>query len=772
MREFSSSENVFVRKSKSNRRCIYAVFFLTAAIGIGIGIAIGRLAMCPDRKEEPKVNGIFLPGINEAIIKDGDPAIGDELIRTINSENIEKYLRNLTEEPHLAGTPADEKQAKELRDFWLSVGLDHVTITPYRVLLSYPEERDPNVVELLSSNGTVLYTSPLTEKIINPEENKTRVVPPFNAYSAPGDVKGDLVYVNYGRVDDYEYLQNTRSINVSGKVVIARYGKIFRGDKVRLAERHGATGIIIFSDPADYTDLNNSRVYDEDWWLPGSGAQRGTVYIGDGDPLTPDYPAIETAYRFAENASNLEFYLPKIPAHPIGYDIARHIMEALDGEKVPDSWKGGLNVTYKFGGFGASNRSIRIKISTRNKEVTTYNTIGILRGQVEPDRYVIIGNHRDAWVFGAIDPSSGTAVMMEIARAMGHIKKTKNWRPRRSILFCSWGAEEYGLIGSTEWVEQYTKSLGARAVGYLNVDIAVQGNATLRGEGTPLLFRITYEAAKRVPNPNDTEISLGRKTVYDTWMHHLPDADKDRPIIKLAGSGSDYTVFRDRLGVPIIDICYTFDSKRFHISSYPLYHSVYETFYAVKHLVDQEFKYHRAVGQIWAEMARNLADTVIIPFNVSDYSRTLQKLTETLLKEYNKTLSANGINTHLLEIAVNNFSTDVENFQHSLSTVNKNDPLAVRMVNDQLMNLDRAFMDPAGLPGRRLKRHILFAPSSVNIYAGSNFPGLIDGLFEIDKSPNKTERWEIVKHHYSVILFAIQSAASTLRDVTHFMYSY
>ncbi|KAK3598383.1 hypothetical protein CHS0354_034557 [Potamilus streckersoni] len=763
---------MYSKKSAANRRCICAVFLLTAAIGIGIGIAIGRLAMCPGRKEEPKADGIFLPGITEALIKDGDPAIGDELIRAISSENIEKYLRNLTEEPHLAGTLADEKQAKELRDFWLNVGLDHVTITPYRVLLSYPQVGDPNFVELLTTNGTVLYKSSLTEKIINPEENKTGVVPPFNAFSAPGDVKGDLVYVNYGRVEDYDYLQKNRSINVSGKVVIARYGKIFRGDKVHLAEKHGAKGIIIFSDPADYTDLNNSRVYDEDWWLPGSGAQRGTVYIGDGDPLTPDYPAIETAYRFAENASNLEFYLPKIPAHPIGYDIARHIMEALDGEEVPHNWKGGLNVTYKFGGFGASNRTIRIKISTRNKEVMTYNTIGILRGQIEPDRYVILGNHRDAWVFGAIDPSSGTAVMMEIARAMGQIKKTKNWRPRRSILFCSWGAEEYGLIGSTEWIEQYAKSLGARVVGYLNVDNAVKGNATLRGEGTPLLFHITYEAAKRVPNPNETEISLGRKTVYDTWMHYLPNEDKDRPIIDLPGSGSDYASFRDRIGVPIVDICYTYDRKRFHISSYPLYHSVYETFYAVKHLMDQEFKYHTAVGQIWAEMARNLADTVIIPFNVSDYSRTLQELTQTLLKDYNKTLLANGINTHLLVIAVQNFSTEVENFQHSLITVNKNDPLAVRMINDQLMNLDRAFLDPAGLPGRRLKRHILLAQSSVNTYAGSIFPGLIDGLFEIDKAANKTEKWEIVKHHYSVILFTIQSAASTLRDVTHFMYSY
>ncbi|KAL3873961.1 hypothetical protein ACJMK2_037036 [Sinanodonta woodiana] len=773
MDEFSSMENIVGEKKKAVKtRLVYVLLLLTAAagLGIGIGIAIGRLAICPNEKQEIQPDGVFLPGISEALIKDGDPTIGDELIQAIKSENIAKFLRDLTNEPHLAGTPADKRQAEELRDFWLNAGLDHVTITPYKVLLSYPNSTEPNFVELLSDNHT-LYKSPLHEAIIRPEENKTDVVPPFNAYSAPGDEYGDLIYVNYGRVEDYDFLHVNRSINVSGNIVIARYGKIFRGDKVHFAEKNGAKGIIIFSDPEDYTDKDTSRVYDKDWWLPKSGAQRGTVYIGDGDPLTPDYPATETAYRYAENASDQEFYLPKIPAHPIGYEIAEHIMGALEGEEVPESWRGGLNIAYRFGGLKNGTR-IHIKISTRNEEVMTYNTIGILRGQVEPDRYVLLGNHRDAWVFGAFDPSSGTAVMMEIARAMGEIKKTKNWRPRRSIIFCSWGAEEYGLVGSIEWIEHYTKSLGARAVAYLNVDIAVEGNATIRAEGTPLMYHATFEAAKRVPNPNDTETSLGRKTVYDTWMHYLPHENNDRPRVNLPGSGSDYAGFRDRLGVPCIDISYIYDEKRFQIPSYPLYHSVYETFYVVEQLIDRGFKYHRAVGQVWAEMARNLADTVIIPFNVSDYSRTLKELTRTLLKDYNKTLSDNFINTQLLQDAVDNFSMEVNSFQQKLTQVNRNDPLAVRKINDQLMNLDRAFLDPAGLPGRRLKRHILLTESTIDNYSGASFPGIVDGLFEINKSSNSTEKWKILKHHYSVILFTIQSAASTLKDVSDFMYNY
>ncbi|XP_053398140.1 N-acetylated-alpha-linked acidic dipeptidase 2-like [Mercenaria mercenaria] len=754
----------------SNRRCDTRVLYISIGVGsltaFVVGILIGRFATCPDEEPEEK-QGLYLQGVSENLIKDGDPLIGDELMGSINTNNIRENLRMLTALPHLAGTEQNHKLAREIKQHWENAGLDHVTMTPYRVLLSYPNMSDLNYVELLDERNQTKYKSDLREPVLTPEENVTGVVPPFNAYSAPGDIYGDLVYVNYGRVEDYEYLEN-KTINISGKIAFARYGKIFRGDKVHLAELRGAIGVILFSDPEDVTDGDITNVYPHDWWLPPSGTQRGTVYIGDGDPLTADYPAIETAYRELDPQN----YLPSIPCHPIGYGIAINLMRKLGGEMVPENWRGGMNVTYRFGNsFQTSGWKAHIKVSTSNQNVTTYNTIGIIKGEIEPDRYVLLGNHRDAWVFGGLDPSSGTAVMMEIARAMGELVKSGKWRPRRSIVFCSWGAEEYGLIGSTEWVEHYTKSLGARAVGYLNVDIAVEGNFSLEAEGTPMLYSALIKATKKVSNPNVAEYEAGRKRVYDTWMKTSPAAKFKRPEISLPGAGSDYAPFRDRLGVPVMDIRFTWN-RRFKVSSYPMYHSAYETFYLVNKIMDKGFKFHTAVGQIWTEVARDLADSLIVPFDITDYSTVLNDLADTLLANFGQEMSANGLDTALLQAAVANFTQAGKDFKAQIQAANLNDPFVVRRINDQLMQLDRAFLDPAGLPGRRLKRHIIFAESTIDTYSGSSFPGLSDALTEIRVGNNIEKQWEDVRKHFSVILFSIQSAAGTLKDVSNFMFDY
>lgn len=761
-----SSEELF-QPRKRQSRCLVITLAIGCIATFVIGILIGRYATCPDEKREENV-GLYLPGVSKALVSDGDPAISEELMNSISSDRIRENLRMLTEKPHLAGTDENYLLASRLKDHWEKVGIDHVTLTPYKVLLSYPNMNDLNYVELIDENNATIYKSNLTEPVLTPEENKTDVVPPFNAYSAPGDIYGELVYVNYGRVEDYTYLEQNKSINISGKIAFARYGKIFRGDKVHLAEKRGAIGVILFSDPDDVTDGDIEQVYPKDWWLPPSGAQRGTVYIGDGDPLTAGYPAIETAYR----KLSPENYLPGIPCHPIGYGIAIHLMRNLSGEAVPKEWQGGMNVTYKFGnGFATEGWRAHIKVSTSNKNVTVYNAIGIIRGAIEPDRYVLIGNHRDAWVFGALDPSSGTAVMMEISRAMGELVKKGRWRPRRSIIFCSWGAEEYGLVGSTEWVEHYTKSLGARAIAYLNVDIAVQGNFTFRALGTPLVFKSLYEATKRVPNPNATEVAEGRKTVYDTWMMASPWEEFDRPLVTLPGSGSDYAPFRDRLGVPVVDLRYTWD-KRLGLSAYPMYHSVYETFYLVDEIMDQGFMYHKAIGQIWAEMGRDLADSLILPFNVSDYSGVIKSIGKTFMQSFKQQMENNSIDTALLDNAIDNFTQAVQEFEEQIQKANLKDPFVVRRINDQLMQLDRAFLDPAGLPDRSLKRHILFAESTVDNYAGSRFPGLSDALTKIQLGEDVGNQWEIVRKHYSVILFTFQSASATLKDVSDFMFNY
>ncbi|KAH3853003.1 N-acetylated-alpha-linked acidic dipeptidase 2-like [Dreissena polymorpha] len=760
----TNSETTF-NKQTSVTRCGIFVLLASAIATFIIGILIGRFATCLDPKTDVR-KGPYLPNVSDKLMRDEDTTIIDELMNSIDSDHIRSNLKMLTEKPHLAGEQSTEL-GKVLQKRWLEDGLDHVTMTPYYVLLSYPNMSDLNYVELLNGN-TIMYKSNLTEPTLTPEEDKPGVVPPFNAYSAPGDVYGELVYVNYARLDDFDLLKSM-NISVEGKIVFARYGKGYRGDKVALAEKLKATGVILFSDPADITNGDTSDVYPHSWWLPATGTQRGTLLLGDGDPLSADYPAISSAYRAKIDP---KFPLPSIPCHPIGYGIAVKIMEQLSGSEVPLAWRGGMNVTYRFGnGFVKPGWRAHIHVTTRNQNVTIYNTVGIIRGEFEPDRYVILGNHRDAWVFGALDPSSGTAIMMEIIRVLGAMVKSGKWRPRRSIMFCSWGAEEYGLTGSTEWVEHYVKSLGFRTVAYLNVDIAIDGNFTFWAEATPMIFNALTSATKKVPNPNRTEVAAGRKSVYDTWLHTFPDTGKDKPRIKLPGSGSDHSAFRDRLGVPVVDFGYLADPN-IGVSNYPMYHSVYETFHLVDKIMDRGFQYHRAVGQVWLEMARNLADSLIIPFKVTNYANTLNTMTEEFLNSFKTALEEQHINTTLLQISVKNFTKVVNEFEKSLQTSNLQDPFVVHRINDQLMQLDRSVLDPAGLPNRRLKRHILFAESVLDSYVGSSFPGLSDALVEIRQGRNVTQQWEIVRQHYSVILFVIQSAASTLKNVTDFMTNY
>ncbi|XP_041370396.1 putative N-acetylated-alpha-linked acidic dipeptidase [Gigantopelta aegis] len=758
-------------KQSSGMRKVLIVSLVAIVIGFVVGILIGRFATCPSVDSR---NGVFLPGISDRLITDGDPAISDVLINEVKNTNIEQYLRELSSRPHLAGTPVDLQQAEDLKQFWLDAGFDDVKLASYDVLLSAPDPNHPNFIRLLDGHDNVVYESPAKEANLTGEDQPD-VVPPFNAYSAPGKItNNDLVYVNYGRVEDYNFLENNASLTVNGKIVLVRYGKIFRGSKVQIAERHGALGIIMFSDPADYTwPAEDTRVYPQTWWLPPSGAQRGTTFVGSGDPLTPNYPALDTAYRYSKDT--VVPSLPKIPAHPIGYGIAEKLLREMAGQEVPPEWRGGINITYRFGSkFKNPAWKIQMDISTNDVMRKAVNVIGIIRGAVEPDRYIMFGNHRDAWVYGAIDPSSGTAVMKEVSRVLAVKVKSGKWRPRRSIMFCSWGAEEYGLVGSTEWVQHYIKNLRERAVAYLNIDIAVQGNYTLRATGTPLLIRAMFDATKKVPNPNESEKAAGRPSVYDTWFKNIPWKDKNKkplgiPKVGSLGSGSDYAPLLQKSGVTGIDFRYTYNTDKYKISSYPLYHSVYETFYAVKNLMDKQFKYHQAVARVGVELTRNLADSLIIPFNVSDYAWQLEEYRQTLDADYGSVLRAKISTYDKLQEVIANFSKEVEAFNTRVANLNRNDPMAIRMVNDQLTLLEKAFLDPQGLPDRPTKKHIIFAENSNDAYAGSSFPGLVDILFEIDKHTNMSARWEQAKLHFSVILYIIDAAAATLRDVTGFV---
>eukprot|EP00058_Branchiostoma_floridae_P021302 XP_002606792.1 hypothetical protein BRAFLDRAFT_114693 [Branchiostoma floridae] len=702
---------------------------------------------------------------------------------TLNNLRAEWYL---TSGPHLAGTPESKAYADWVVQKWREQGLDDAYVTNYNILLSYPDRDSPSYIALLDENDRERFRTAVFEEAVDAETEQwlSSIVQPFNAYSAPGTVQGDVVYVNYARVEDYERLRDQLGIDVTGKVVIARYGKIFRGEKAKYSQEFGAAGLILYTDPEDtakysqefgaaglilYTDPEDTvgsggeaDMYPRGWYLPGSGVQRGNILnsAGAGEPLTPGYPAKDYMFRIEQNETDA---LARIPVHPIGYSDAWHILNAIGGPAAPAEWAGGLNITYRLGpGFDSASwaRSIKMNIRVRNERRDIFNTVGVIRGRVEPDRYVIMGNHRDSWTLGAVDPTSGTAVMVEVTRAFMRMVE-RGWRPRRSLVFCTWDGEEYGIHGSMEHVEEFHKKLASRAVVYINIDTAVRATYTLRPRISPSARQEVREATKRLPWPETVPEGT---TMYDVWRKRSPidpnDADT-QPRISLLGSGSDFAGFVHRVGVSCIDLSFTFDPA-LGVSNYPLYHTGYETFHLQADIIDPGFKFNRGIAQLAADLVRGFADPVILPFDLMEYANYLGVMRSDLQAEYGTDLANQGISSDSLDSAIQNFTDAAQAFHSRLQAIDKNNPFEVRMFNDQLMQLERAFIDPLGLPGRPFYRHTLMAPSKHNKYVSDPFPGLTDTIFDAERSTDPAPAWREVAKQMSIIAFNIQSAASTL----------
>ncbi|KAF2350347.1 PA domain, partial [Trinorchestia longiramus] len=518
---------------------------------------------------------------------------------------------------------------------WREFGVDAVWMTSYNVLLSYPD--GPNMVRLLdaSSGDLLAENSPKQKPLYAPEESSDEVPFSFNAYAAPGNVTGAVVYANYGREEDYTYLVDS-GIDITGKIVIARYGMIFRANMVSFAEELGAAGVLLYTDPADYALDGPDSVYPQSVMMPPSGTQLGTVKLTDGDPLTPFYPSIESAFHIPEK----EAAIPKIPVQPLSYEDAYFVLSSLGGPEAPVSWIGALNLTYRLGPTDPS-YVVNMDVHTHNVPAVIHDVIGVIEGAEEPDRYVMLGNHRDAWVFGAIDPSSGTAAMVELARVLSLMRNLTEWRPRRSVVLCSWAAEEYGLVGSMEFTEQFSKQLQDRAVAYLNMDLALVGNYSLKVLAAPMLYDVIWQAAKQVPNPDPVEAAAGRTSVYDTWLARKPDSlDGTRPEMELVGSGSDYRGFMHNQGVTSLDISYNHDESI--PGWYPLYHSLYETFALVDELYDQDFLFQSAVTKLWAIVAVSLSDPQVLPFSVLEYSNFISRVQLQISDEFGQLVSDNN----------------------------------------------------------------------------------------------------------------------------------
>ncbi|KAK5870874.1 hypothetical protein PBY51_003784 [Eleginops maclovinus] len=731
-----------------------------SAAVLTLGILIGHFGINKSSNSAPSWVKDVMKGVDESLI--------EKFLSEVDNIQIQENLMVLTKVPHMATTAGDEQTVQFMLKRWQDpeTGLDQAWREEYMVYLSFPDPENPNKVTVVSPSDTVQYTAREKEKSYTSDQDDPEVVQPYAAYSPAGHPKGKLVYANQGKPSDYQLLNNT--VDLRGTIAITRYGGAGRADKAINGAPYGVIGVLVYTDPLDINDgrmSDTNETYPHSWYLPPSGVERGSFNTHYGDLLTPYLAAKDETYRIpAKDITGI----PPIPIQPIGFEDAYKLICELGGEAAPNLWQGSFNCTYNFGGPGFkqtstfNNSDVKLDIFNHEKLKNSSNVMGVIRGSVEPDRYVIYGNHRDSWVHGAIDPSSGTSVMLELTRVLGRMVKQGKWRPRRSIIFGSWGAEEFGLIGSAEYTEQYFTKLSERTVAYINVDIAVFANATLRASGMPSLQNVIFKSSKQVDAPG-----LDSTSVYDNWIQYANRTSPTHGLIPkvgyLSGAGSDYAAFVHYLGITSIDISYTYDRSKTNARIYPAYHTAYDTFDYASKYIDPGFVSHQAIARTAGSVLIRLADSLLLPLNCSDYAETLEDYLNTAVTLYQLQLQNKQISMEPLKRAVANFRSAATHLDQVVRTSDlaNETPLKVRRINDQLMLLDRAFLDPLAFPDKYAFRHVIWASSS----AGKpTFPGLADAYANAESS-EESSAWNKVHYHLSVLSQAIEGAAHTLVDV-------
>ncbi|KAM3332197.1 hypothetical protein ACQJBY_027794 [Aegilops geniculata] len=619
------------------------------------------------------------------------------------------HLRALTVRPHLAGTEANALAADHVVSTLSSLSFP-TRVTPYEVLLSYPVRRSLS----LSAPGHATTTFALVQDTYPGDPYaaaSAEVVPTFLAYAASGSAAAEVVYANYGRTEDYAYLAS-RGVNVTGKVALARYGEVYRGDIVKNARDAGAAAAVIFTDPKDYTP---GKAFPDGPWMPPTGVQVGSTFKGVGDPTTPMWASSEGCERVSVAEAMATDDMPGIPALPVSGRDGEEILRLVGGDVAPEDWQGGEGAPVYHLGPGPA--VLNLSYTGNETIATIQNVISVIEGKEEPDRYVILGNHRDAWTFGAADPNSGTAALLELAERLSKLQ-TKGWRPRRTIILCNWDAEEYGLIGSTEWVEENRAMLTSRTVAYLNVDVGVSGSG-LDASATPQLDELLKQASKKVQNPDN-----GTENLYDMWM-----ASDSSLIGRLGGGGSDYSAFVQHIGIPSVQM------------------SIW------------------SVASIWGLVALRLSDEEILPFNYSSYVTEL----ENGAVDINKRVLGMPVSLSPIHKSIKQLNRAVLKVDSELQALQtwkfwspwRNNPLRVRDLNDRLMMTERAFTEREGLSGRPWYKNMIYGPSLYNDYGAEVYPGVDDSI-QTAKKANTSESWQSVQHEIHRVARVISQSASVL----------
>lgn len=647
-----------------------------------------------------------------------------------DSATMRGYHWELTRAPHHAGTEENYRLAVYLRDLWEEFGFE-TEMVKYDILVPWPEELSvrlvaPEVIELETTEPPI------------PEDPDTYVeggLPGMAAYVVSGSARGEVVYVNYGRIADYRLLDEM-GVSLEGKIVLVRYGGSpgqMRGMKVRMAAERGAVGAVIYTDPEEDGYVRGD-VYPQGTWRPWEGIQRGSfldVPIYPGDPLTPFEPSVPGVERIDfEEAGNIQ----RIPTQPISYGEALKILRHIGGDVVPPEWQGGLPLAYHIGP-GPAEVEIDVQFDYQQRPV--WNVFGRVPGAVEPDKFVMAAGHRDSWVLGARDPTSGTVSLLETARGVAEAVR-QGYQPRRTIVFGSWGGEDFFLLGSTEWGEQLRDELRENMVLYINRESYTAGG--WGASGNPALEPWVIETTKSAPHPE-------APSLYAAWEA------EETPELGVLGSGSDYTVFLDHIGVPSLNVGYG--------SGNGVYHSLYDTFNWFQRFGDPEYRYGVAQADVVGRMLMRMANADVLPFDFANAANAIAGYVDELVAmdsegQLRSELRAIGAANARFRIAGAEadqaFRTVIAGGEEWV----EQHADALAEINQLIMQTERELLDERGLWRRPWYKNLVFAPGYYEGYAAKTLPGVREAMEEGE--------WEIAREQAGMLVEALDRAASVITE--------
>ncbi|XP_010516011.1 PREDICTED: probable glutamate carboxypeptidase 2 [Camelina sativa] len=637
-------------------------------------------------------------------------------LSSASNATISSYLRELTRHPHLAGTKPSLDTLHYVLNHFQSLGLD-AHVADYEALLSYPTHI--SVTARFSNTTTMEFD---LNDVPGDSSSSSPVVRPYHAYSPSGSAQGNVVFVNHGEERDYRALDSI-GVSVKGCVVLVRKGEnLGRGGIVKIAETKGALGVLIYAE-------NDGGGF--------GGIERGTVMRGIGDPVSPGWPGVVGGEKLSLDDDLVTRRFPKILSLPLSLRNAEIVLASLGGARAPVEWRNSGRVG-SGQRVGPGRTVVNMTFQGEMKMKIIHNVVVTIRGSEEADRYVILGNHRDAWTYGAVDPNSGTSALLDISRRFALLLKS-GWRPRRTILLCSWDAEEFGMIGSTEWVEENVLNLGASAVAYLNVDCAVQGSGFFAG-ASPQLDGLLVEALKLVQDPDAVGL-----TVEETFKSQI------NIIQRLSRVDSDFSGFLHHAGIPSIDMYYGAD--------YPVYHTAFDSYDWMIHNADPLFHRHVAMSGIWGLIGILLADEPLIPFDYTSYAQELQAHRDTLSKLLKGKVSVDPLSMAIQEFSLVAKEVADEAKKLKEKSYSKDDVAAAakrRELNDRLMLVERGFLDAEGIKGKEWFKHLVYGPAAEPESKLGFFPGIADAI-AIDAPEG------VIEHEIWRVTRAIQRASKALK---------